>query len=148
MKHPFATLLLSLLAALMLAGCNTLDSRIKKNEALFRSLDPATQQKLRNKTVEIGYTPDMVYIALGDPTEKSVRTTEKGTLMTWSYQNSYDEYEGTAVYYQRTVMVDPKTGLRYIVNRPVSADVYSEQTEELLRIEFKDGLVSSIEQSK
>ncbi len=135
------------LTALVFAGCNSLDSRIRANQAAFSALDPQTQQKIRQQIVEVGYTPDMVYMAYGEPTRKSFKSNEKGSFMTWSYQVSHDEYEGSSLHYRRSVAVDPRTGRRVIVHRPVVTDYYSEQNEEILRVEFKDGRVTSIEQN-
>jgi hypothetical protein len=135
------------LTALLFAGCSSLDSRIHANQATFNALDPATQQKIRQQIVEVGYTPDMVYMAYGEPTKKTFKQNEKGSFMTWSYQARYDEYEGSSLHYRRAVAVNPRTGQRVLVERPVVTNYYSEQSEEMIRVEFKDGKVTSIEQT-
>ncbi len=142
------SLLLCLLLALM-AGCNTVDSRIRKNEASFRALDPATQEKLRGGKVEVGYTPEMVYIALGRPTTRTERSTADGQTMIWSYTSSSTEYAGRALTHtRRVVVVDPRTGRRAILFQPVYTDVYRETEDEDVRIEFRDGKVTSIESTE
>ena len=144
----YASLLFCSVLAL-LAGCNAVDSRIRQNEATFRALDPETQQKLRNKKVEVGYTPDMVYIALGNPTSRTERSTAEGQTMIWIYSTSRTEYAGRAVTHERrTVVIDPRTGRRALLVQPIMSDVYEETEEEAVRVEFKDGKVKSIEISE
>jgi hypothetical protein len=144
----FTTLLLCSLLALV-AGCNSVDSRIRKNEATFRALDPETQDKLRAGKVEVGYTPDMVFIALGKPTTKTERSTKDGQTMVWTYTSTSTEYAGKALTHtRRVVVVDPRTGRRAILIQPVYSDVYRETEDEDVRVEFKDGKVTSIESTE
>lgn len=143
----FAAALAASLA--LLAGCSTLDSRIEENQALFASLDPATQAKLRERTVEVGFTPEMVYIALGRPDTKSEKITAKGSEQTWIYLTYYQEYAGQALtHYRRVAVRNPKTGRVAIFIEPVYTSVYTEESEEKIRVSFVDGKVVSIEQDK
>jgi outer membrane protein assembly factor BamE (lipoprotein component of BamABCDE complex) len=58
-----------LFTALLLAvsGCNTVDHRIGEKPDVFNRLDPKAQAEIRQGRVHVGYTPDMVYLALGQP---------------------------------------------------------------------------------
>lgn len=145
-----ALLLLGALgAALLLAGCNTLDRRIQQNASTFNSLDPQTQEKLRKGVVELGYTSTMVYIALGAPDEKRDNLTKEGRTTDWIYNTYRQDYAGTAhVGYRRYFAVDPTTGRRVVWVEPVYADVYRDRVEPRIRISFKDDRVSAIEQVK
>lgn len=141
--------LLPTLGLLLLAGCaSPVESRIKSNAATFYALDPQTREKIRQQIVEIGYTPDMVYIAMGAPTERREQITEKGSTIVWSYKTTSMEYQGTSVRHRRSVVIDPRTGRSYMVMQPVVTDHYEENVDESLRIEFKDGRVSSIERNQ
>jgi hypothetical protein len=75
------------LAALALAGCSTVDSRIAKNQPEFDSWPPAVQQKVRAKQVDLGFTMAQVFMALGDPDRKYTRTTAQGTTEVWAYRD-------------------------------------------------------------
>jgi len=75
------------LAALALAGCSTVDSRIAKDQPAFDSWPPAVQQKVRAKQVDLGFTPAQVYTALGEPDRKYTRTTVQGTTEVWAYRD-------------------------------------------------------------
>lgn len=142
----FAALLGSLV---LLAGCSTVEKRIAENQRLFASLDAETQAKLRARTVELGFSPEMVYIALGKPDSKSERTTAKGREQTWIYLTYYQEYAGQVLtHFRRVAVRDPKSGRVAVYIEPVYTSVYSQQSEEKLRVSFLDGKVVSIEQDK
>ncbi|HNC24060.1 MAG TPA: hypothetical protein PLU52_07635 [Opitutaceae bacterium] len=147
MKLPLLVVL-GLVAGL-LAGCSTINSRIKEKAPVFAALDAATQAKLQRGVIELGYTPDMVYIALGAPDEKHERQTPKGKTEVWSYLTTYHEFAGTGlVGYEPVVVHNPRTGARYVYLDPVYSDMYREFTQEDMRIVFHDGHVVAIEQAK
>jgi hypothetical protein len=78
-------LLVALALALALAGCSTPDSRIQKDSATFASYPPAVQAKIRAGEIEIGYTSDMVQMALGKPDRVFRRVTATGETEVWAY---------------------------------------------------------------
>ncbi len=67
MKTRLLALLCGATALALLAGCQTVDTRIKEKPEVFASLDKAVQDKIKQGIIEIGYTPDMVWLALGAP---------------------------------------------------------------------------------
>lgn len=67
------------------SACSTPESRVRKNEAAFASWPAAVQENVRAGKVEVGYTQDMVRVALGDPDRQSSRTTASGTADVWIY---------------------------------------------------------------
>jgi len=70
---------------LVLTGCSTTDSRIKGHQAAFDAAPPAVQAKIRAGQVDVGYTPDLVLMALGEPDRRYTRTTANGTTDIWAY---------------------------------------------------------------
>lgn len=145
---PFYVLAVAGLA-LLLSGCNTLHRRIQQHEAMFNALDAPTQAKIRAGTVEMGFTMDMVYVALGEPDEKRDHLTAKGRTSDWIYNSYYQDYAGTArVGYRRYVSFDQRTGQYVVWLEPVYTDVYRQRIEPNIRISFKNGRVSAIEQVK
>jgi hypothetical protein len=148
MKSPiFTTLLLVSLA--FVAGCQTVDSRIKEKPEVFAKLDPATQDKVKQGIIELGYNEDTVYLALGAPDRKRESVSATGTSVTWIYNTYYDRYEG-GIYssYHRSVYFDPYLRAYRMYYRPVFADTYVQEKEERIRVVFKDGKVAVIEQAK
>jgi len=134
---------------LALAGCNTIDSRISEKQDVFNRLDPQTQGKIRQGIVEVGYTEDMVYIALGPPDARRQKVSAHGDESTWVYKTYYEQFEGVAqVGYRRVVFFDPADHVYHVYYEPVSTPVYSEHEEDNIRVIFVDGKVTVIEQNK
>lgn len=147
----FRSLPLLLLAALLFAatGCTTVNSRIKERYTVYSALDPATQDRLRLGRVDLGDTPDMVYIALGRPTRTTDRITADGRDTTWIYNSFYEEYAGTTqTGYRRTVIEDKANHRTFVRVEPVYTDYYRQRSEEYIRLSFKQGKVDAIEQTK
>lgn len=145
----FRSILPLCLLAGLLVGCSTITSRIQEKSAVFATLDAATQAKIRKGTVELGYTPDMVYMALGSPDEAREKVSGRGGRVTWTYTSTYQEYLGTTeVGYRRVFVQNPKTGAVYVYLDPVYSDIYRDQIQENIRIIFHDGRVAVIERAK
>ena len=137
------------LVALLFSGCNTINHRIEEKSAAFSAADAATQEKIRQGVVAVGYTPDLVYIALGNPDRKRHHTSKDGEEETWIYNTYYQEYAGTAnTEYRRYIVVDPRTGQAFVYIEPVYTDLYRQRREEDIRVIFQNGKVAVIEQTK
>ncbi|MDX2187558.1 MAG: hypothetical protein SFV32_11545 [Opitutaceae bacterium] len=132
----------SLLLA-FLSGCSTPESRIAKQPELFASLQPGDQELVRQGKVAVGFTPDMVKLALGDADKVWVRTDAAGTNEVWSY-TTYESDAGVYLYrgyYHRWhYRGDPLY--------PYYLTVPSRREREEIRLQFKDGRVSVVEQVK
>ncbi len=75
------------LASLLVAGCATPQGRIEKNQSYFDTLSSDAQTKIRAGKVDIGFTRQMVKLALGEPDNVYTRKTEKGTAEIWAYRD-------------------------------------------------------------
>lgn len=134
-------------AILLLAGCSTINSRIRGKAVLFESLPVETQEKIRKGTVEVGYTPDMVFIAMGEPHEKRRIRSANRDGMTWVYNVYFQDWVGRVlVGHRRIVVRDEENKIIRVYHEPVYQDVYRDRKEERIRIIFEDGAVSVIEQ--
>lgn len=146
-KLPFLALFGA--ALLLLTGCSTINSRINANVALFETLPADTQEKLRKGIVEVGFTPEMVYIAMGEPNERRSARSASRERTTWVYKVYFRDWVGrTLVGYERIVVYDPETKKTYVYHEPVYRDFYRDRTEERVRIMFENGAVSVIEERK
>jgi hypothetical protein len=67
-------------------GCSTTSSRIRQHQEAFDAYPERVQHNLRQGVIEVGYTPEMVFIALGEPDRKVdvVSGEEAAQLWTWS----------------------------------------------------------------
>lgn len=77
-----------LAAALLLlaAGCSSVSSRISKNRSEYESWPMEVREKVAAGQVDIGFTPDQVRMALGDPERVATRTTADGQSEAWIYR--------------------------------------------------------------
>jgi hypothetical protein len=147
MKTPLLVTLL--LVTLTVTGCDTFQRRSQERASTFASLAPAEQEKLRRGVIEVSNTPDMVYIALGRPDETHETSTAQGRETVWIYNSYHREYEGNIhTGYHRILIFDPVRKRYTVFYEPISTDVYSEHSDEHIRIKFKDDKVAVIEQPK
>lgn len=129
--------------ALLLAGCASPAYRIRKHPELFASFPPEAQAKVSEGRVEMGFTSDMVFLALGRPNRVYTRHTDAGDSLIWSY--SRQRYHSSwrpvgTVHYRR----DRRGRLRpYRGWTWVDAGYFSEY--EALRVEMTNDTVSAIE---
>ncbi|HQF19751.1 MAG TPA: hypothetical protein PLT37_00740 [Kiritimatiellia bacterium] len=140
------TLGLVLPLALLMTGCaSTPAKRIEKNQELFDTFPVAAQARIRSGQIDIGFQPDMVRMALGDPQRKQVRRTAAGSTEIWLYMDTLRRYERQRVDIDGISLVGPG-GLRSMGG---SAWINVAQTLAFIRtrVEFLNGVVSAIEES-
>jgi hypothetical protein len=78
-----------LLVAATLAGCATYPSdRIASDQADFNSWPPAVQAQVREGRVAPGFTPEQVFVALGNPSEKTQAGVPGDLAEVWVYHKS------------------------------------------------------------
>lgn len=87
----------AVLVAALLSGCATPASRIRENPELFARLLPAQQELIRKGEVALGFTAEMVRLALGEPDRFTERTGSDGVSEVWSYV-TYDAPDGMPLY--------------------------------------------------
>lgn len=142
--------LLSLLAFLAFTGCQTVDSRIQEKPTVFAGLDKTTQDMIKQGIIGIGYTEDMVYLALGSPDQirESITTTSRTLIWIYnSYSTYYDGIYGMGYYGSRYGYPYPYyRPYGYYYGPPYSG--YHTEKEERIRVTFSAGKVTAIDQVK
>lgn len=140
-------LLLGLLCALILvSGCATPAARIKRNPDLFATFPPDVQANIKQGNVDVGYTRDMVYIALGDPDRRYTRKTSAGEVEVWAYVDTYSTTERQRV--DGPFRYRDADGTSRTIRDTLWVDVQQRHEYETTRIELTDGTVSAIEEFK
>ena len=136
-------LICSGIVAVLVAGCSTPASRIEKHLDVFNTFPLEAQALIRQGKIDIGFTPDMVRIALGDPSREYNRKSADAESEVWSYvdYNYSTERQRADV----NVPVYDAGGRRTSRHESIWVDVQKSEEYEKLRIEFKDGKVSAIE---
>lgn len=131
---------------LALAGCaNAARSRLESRPAAAAALDPATREKIKQGIVEAGFTPEMVYFALGQPTSPFNASIDQMRDGVWKYSNPYhnDRDFVRAGWRQRKVF-DPDRRSDVIITEPVDDRAFPHLRDYTLEIEFRDGRVASV----
>jgi len=82
--RPLA-LLIGLATSLLFSGCDTVAVRVLTNYETFSKLDPKVRANIVRGRVELGYTHEMVRLALGRPNHSSSAAAVKGGYDFWSY---------------------------------------------------------------
>jgi hypothetical protein len=144
MKTLKTLLLASAACALWLAaGCSTPATRIRQNPELFAQLAPEQQAMIQHGQVGIGFTAEMVRLALGEPDHFSTRTDADGPSEIWSYV-TYEGADGAPLYrgwYHHYYMWgDP--AYPYYLSYP------GRREHEHFRVIFRNDRVVSIEQEQ
>jgi hypothetical protein len=78
-------LALGLAGVALVTGCTTISSRISGHQAAFDSWPAAVRTQIQAGQVALGFTPEMVQVALGEPDRVTARTTAAGTTEVWIY---------------------------------------------------------------
>jgi len=124
-------------ASLLFAvACSTPDSRIKSDRTAFKSWPADVQAKVANGKVDVGFTEEMVRVALGDPDRVLSRTTNHGVDEVW-------------VYFDR----GPKFSFGFGLGSAHGSSAYAGavnvgndwRDDEAMRVIFEGGRVSAIE---
>ena len=128
-----------LLVALLLTGCASIDSRIRRNQAAFDLWPDHVQEAIRKGEVLLGFTPAQVRVALGEPPRVYARTSVEGEAEVWAY-----DQRG----WQFSIGVGISTGGYNSVGAGATTDRRHERSEDAVRIVFEDGKVTSVEVNK
>jgi hypothetical protein len=141
---PVRSACLALPFLLLLAGCATPARRIEQNRELFDSLPVAAQARIRGGQIDLGFSPDMVRIALGEPQRRLVRRAAGNEIEIWLYLDMVRRYERQRAELDGLSISGPG-GIRS-VNGSAWVDVMQEREFVRCRVEFQNGIVSAIEE--
>jgi hypothetical protein len=135
MRTSFTVLLL---AAFVLAGCaSNPQSRIAQNRELYRSFPSSVQRKISAGVVDVGFTPEMVRMALGRPNREFSRQSENGTSEVWVYRDASPRVSfgiGVGSY-----------GRHSASSVGIATSTGGYDRDEKMRVVFRDGQVTEVE---
>jgi hypothetical protein len=144
--NPRHFLFASALAAALLAlaaGCSTIESRIGENRPYYDSLPAADQAQIRIGKINLGFAPESVRMALGDPRQRLVRRTADGDSEIWIYTEPTQSYERQRADIDGITAPGPG-GARY-TSGSAWITVRQERERPVVRVEFRNGRAVSIE---
>ncbi len=128
--------------AAVLAGCSTPARRIAREPALFAAFPPEVQAQVREGRIAIGFSRDMVRLALGQPDRVYRRTTAAGTREVWAYTQSRRVPGWPA---QPLTVYSARGGRLCIVDTWVWPEPDTWVVADRLRIEFEGETVAAFE---
>ncbi len=141
MRLPLVSALL-VSTVLFTAGCatSTPQTRISKHRETYSQFPSEVQRKISAGEVDVGFTPEMVRLALGEPSREFSRQTGSGSAEVWVYHSSsprvsfgfgfgsYGRHSGSSV--------------------GIATSTGGYDDDERMRVEFRDGKVTEIEYRK
>ncbi|MDZ4742192.1 MAG: hypothetical protein SGI98_02085 [Verrucomicrobiota bacterium] len=138
--NTFGRLVLLLLLVTFLTGCSTIQSRTKERQGAFNALSPNDKQLVQQGMIRTGMNTDAVYIAMGTPTRKKIKQSDKGDFSSW--------------YYDRTLSdTIPQWSYAYaqddcgnVVAYPYYDPIYTYYNVPFIKVTFKNGKVIQWEQ--
>ena len=130
---------------LLLAGCATTPAqRIAKNQDVFDSFPVAAQARIRGGQIDLGFNPDMVRIAFGEPGRKLIRRSAEGEAEIWLYLDHVTSYDRQRVELEGLTVSGP--GSIQTIGGGAWINVLQEKEVIRMRVEFKNGAVAFIEE--
>jgi hypothetical protein len=134
-------LTLGLVVGMLLTGCATVESRIQDNMSAFLMYSPEEQAMIREGRIGLGFTPEMVRIALGRPRRIYTRQSDAGIANVWAYVREISDGRFHHPYFVGRHSGHDRFFLGY------DSFYWRERTREIdvLRVEFRNGKVIGIE---
>ena len=123
---------------LLITSCATTpQARIEKNRAAFDSFPADVQEKVRAGRVDLGFTPLMVALALGEPDRVLNRSSAAGQEEVWVYRRTSSGFGfGFGL---------GGGGGHMGYGGGVSMSTAPDYDEDAMRVVFRDGKVTAVE---
>lgn len=86
-QTPILRMVMAVTVILMAAGCASTPAQRVAGSTAFDTYPSAIQEKILNGEVDVGFTEEMVRLALGKPDRVSSRQTTAGDSEVWSYED-------------------------------------------------------------
>ena len=112
--------------ALFLSGCETdaVAVRAQEKSAVYAALTPWQKKNLDRGSVAQGFSPDMVYIAVGSPDRVETKEFPEGPAELWTYTRYYPKPEALRGLKRVTFTLDSAYHPQ-LVKAPTGAEVYA-----------------------
>jgi hypothetical protein len=146
MKNPLLSLGAALgIGVVLLNGCaSSQAARIQEKSAVFQTLTPKQQHEIRAQKVKVGFTPDMVYMAIGKPTSVKVTHDQNGSGEEWNYSH-FVVHPDTLGFENPEISSDNASGMNQGSDRYAPKQVPLPTEEGTLTLRFRGGQVDAVE---
>ena len=137
--RPFPFLLAGA-ALVLLAACSTPDTRIADHRAEFDKFPAEVQQKIRAGQVDVGFTPEMVRLALGEPDRVFSHQSATDASELWVYRDNRPRFSfGLGI---------GSAGGHSATSLGVAGSSGGRGPDEKVRVEFRQGRVTAVDYAK
>jgi hypothetical protein len=141
MRHPLA--LFAVACALLAAGCTTTHSPTTATK-----LEPKIRAQVDKGIVEPGFTPEMVFLALGKPSEPAESLVDATANGTWVYHNFSGADRGLLKPgFRRRVLFDSTKQGDVVTTERIDPQAAPKLQANSLYVTFRDGRVVEIQRS-
>jgi hypothetical protein len=123
--------------ALALAGCSTPSSRIADHRDAFNQMSPEAQRLIAAGRIDIGFSPEMVTLALGEPAHRFIRKSTTGDTEVWVYHDNKPQIS--------IGIGGVSAGSHSAVGGGVGISTGGYDPDEKMRVEFSGGKVVTID---
>jgi hypothetical protein len=138
MRHILT--LITAASLILISGCAT------AKPTTSTTMEPKIRTKVEKGIIEPGFTPEMVYLALGKPSEPAAGLADATTNGTWVYR----DYNGNGREivkpgFRRHVVADPAKKTDVIKTEPIERETLQKLPANSLHVTFRDGRVAEIQ---
>lgn len=138
---PSSPALLAAAGLLLATGCAT-----TRTPTTATKLEPAIRAKVDKGVVEPGFTPEMVFLALGKPSEPADNLVDATTNGTWVYHNfTRNDRDLPKAGYRRRVVFDATKQSEVIATEQIDFKASPHLQAHSLYVTFRDGRVVEIQ---
>jgi hypothetical protein len=139
MPHPLA--LIAIATALLAAGCTT-----TRSPTTATSLEPKIHAQVQKGVIEPGFTPEMVFLALGKPSEPEESIVDATANGRWVYHNFKGTDRGLPKPgFRRRVVFDSAKQSDTITTERIDRKASPDLRANSLYVTFRDGRVVEIQ---
>lgn len=136
-----SSILVAGLLVVAVAGCNT-----ARTPTTATKLEPKIRQQVGRGIVEPGFTPEMVYLALGRPSEPAQSLVDATTNGTWVYNDFHrNDRDFVQAGFRRRVVFDPGRKSDVVVTERLDPKSLANFRPHSVHITFRDGRVVEID---
>jgi hypothetical protein len=128
-----------------LCGCQSPRTRLAANPEAAAKLDPATREKIARGEVEVGFTADMVSLAMGRPVRVIAPTTPGGDTVWLYHDGPRNENDYVRAGFRRRVVFDPERRANVVIIEPVGDRIFPALRSHTIRVRLRADRVVGID---
>ena len=94
------------------ASATVVEKRVEEKSEVYAGLRRWEQKSIDGGSIAVGFTPDMVYMALGEPTDRASKGEGEEQVELWTYRKSFPDPETIREFEDATLTLESATSGR------------------------------------